>query len=634
MKILKPAYIVFLFPLLLYANTWWNDYSFDDTFVIGNPRVEQGIRAIPEIFTSYYYEEDNNTFGYRPVVQSIFAVEVSLWGKNPGLSHLLNTVLYAALCLLLYCFLRRLFAEAKESHLLFIVLLFASHPVHSEAVASLKNREELVAMLLGLSSLYFFLLYSERGRFIFLIPVPLFIFLAVLSKENALTWPLLMPLVYFVKHAFRPGELRRFIVPLLLSCFVFAVGWFAWKMPGMILPPADKELFAFENPLHTDTAFTSRLWMAGVTLGFYFKILLIPYPLRFYYGFNLFPETTGNYFFAIAAFALTAFLVVTAIRLYRRQKEIFFYIFFFFLSISVFTNYLIPVNGIVGERLVFQASLGFCGLLVAAATRYYPPRFSISLNKVLIFVIVVFSVMTFQRNRDWKDTKTLLEADIAKLENSAKGQVVYASFHLAEIMNRKAGGQYIHPEAARKILKHYQRSVEIDPGYISSYNNIGTIFLHLMQQPDSAIRYLRKALAARPGYTEARFNLANCFLQINLPDSARMHLEKLLNEQPDYSPAYIKMSDLCLQKKDFAGAAIYAEKALQADSVTDAPLIALGNLALLQNDTVTAVGWWEKAVARNPRNPGLLYGLFRYFKQTGDSLKAKRYDEMFRQQKK
>ena len=96
--------IVFLFACLLYVNTIPNDYNLDDELVTRDHRTtSKGISAIPEIIDSYYYEDDiGYKYGYRPVTHIFFAIEHEFLGENPHLSHVINVLLYAFLCLAIY----------------------------------------------------------------------------------------------------------------------------------------------------------------------------------------------------------------------------------------------------------------------------------------------------------------------------------------------------------------------------------------------------------------------------------------------------------------------------------------------------------------------------------------------------
>jgi len=173
-------YIVLFFfvcTVILYGNTVLNKWAVDDNFVTGpqNELVKKGFSAIPTIFSSFYVDTKGNTGSqqtdYRPIVKLTFAIEYGLWGGNKaGRSHIINILLYFWIITLLFFILKRLLKNYNILFPFLITLLFMAHPVHTEVVASLKNRDELLSFLCGLGGLHFFLMYSEkRGSFTFLL---------------------------------------------------------------------------------------------------------------------------------------------------------------------------------------------------------------------------------------------------------------------------------------------------------------------------------------------------------------------------------------------------------------------------------------------------------------------------------
>ena len=169
LKRISPAWWLFILSFLLYANTMYNGYNFDDTFVVqDNVTVQKGIKAIPEIFTSHYWTEKDNTFGYRPIIRASFALEMSLWGDHPAMSHLVNILLYALGVFVAFKVIRKIFFQIPEWIIFSGFLLFISHPLHTEVVASLKNREDLLVFLLGFISINIFLLYYNSKKILWL----------------------------------------------------------------------------------------------------------------------------------------------------------------------------------------------------------------------------------------------------------------------------------------------------------------------------------------------------------------------------------------------------------------------------------------------------------------------------------
>jgi hypothetical protein len=243
------AVLIFGFGFLLYANTLVNNYNLDDELVTKNHKLtSQGIKAIPEILTSpYYNDEMGYAYDYRPVVLISFAIEHQLFGDNPAVSHFINAALYAVLCLLVFLLLRSLFQNLYGPLIAFIIsALFAAFPVHTEVVASIKNRDEILAFIFALSSWLLILKSSNRVFSLKLVAGVVIFCLGLLSKGTVLSLAILIPLSLIF---FRMGSRVK---ALFLSA-AFALCLVAFTKTNsiqhqlflLVLPPALIALFLF-----------------------------------------------------------------------------------------------------------------------------------------------------------------------------------------------------------------------------------------------------------------------------------------------------------------------------------------------------------------------------------------------------
>ncbi len=222
----KGVAIVFTFSFLLYANSIPNQYNLDDELVTSvdakrqHPLTSKGIAAIPDIFTKPYYSDDMGyAYDYRPIVLTSFAIEHSLFGDNPHVSHLINVLLYSILCVLLLLTLRHLLSEYNDLVPFFITLLFAAFPVHTEVVASIKNRDEILSLLGGLGALYFFIAYAgSRKKILLLCAGGSFVF-GLLSKQTVLSLIIIIPILLIIFKKLPP--LQILIVSAILVAIAF-----------------------------------------------------------------------------------------------------------------------------------------------------------------------------------------------------------------------------------------------------------------------------------------------------------------------------------------------------------------------------------------------------------------------------
>ena len=152
-KYLYPV-ILLLAVFIQYRQTLDYGFVWDDKIVIQeNPRVKNGLQAIPDLFTKFKSPYRHDQYGYRPVTLLSFALEIEFWGVNPYYHHLMNLLYYALLCLLIFYFLSRIFKDYHPVFSFLIALIFTVHPLHVEVVANIKSRDEILAMLFVVLSL-------------------------------------------------------------------------------------------------------------------------------------------------------------------------------------------------------------------------------------------------------------------------------------------------------------------------------------------------------------------------------------------------------------------------------------------------------------------------------------------------
>jgi hypothetical protein len=185
---------------VLYGACVGFDYTLDDDlFVVKNEKVQNGISAIPSIFTSGT-KSLIGTLPYRPVVLGSFAIEQSLFDNNPAVRHFFNIVIYIVLLQVLFSLLLKLFKNYSSIFIACIVLLYAAHPIHTEVVSSVKGRDELLAALFGFLAWKTLIDFNTENIFNYkkLIVGSLLFLLSCLSKESGIVFLALIPLWNFM----------------------------------------------------------------------------------------------------------------------------------------------------------------------------------------------------------------------------------------------------------------------------------------------------------------------------------------------------------------------------------------------------------------------------------------------------
>jgi protein O-mannosyl-transferase len=250
--------IIALFGFALYANTLFHDFTQDDAIVVyDNMYTSQGIAGIPgllkyDTFFGFFKEEGKEklvTGGrYRPFTPIMFAIENQLFGSlkkdaagNPikdergntvleypaFIGHFFNIFWYIITGLLMYLVLRRLLRDRGETLAVVVsltaTLLFMAHPIHTEAVANIKGRDEIIALLGSLGALYFSLKAFDTQKQVWGLVAALLFFIGLMSKENAITFLGIIPLAYWFFTQVSIGTIVKQMMPLLAATVAFLV---------------------------------------------------------------------------------------------------------------------------------------------------------------------------------------------------------------------------------------------------------------------------------------------------------------------------------------------------------------------------------------------------------------------------
>ena len=563
----KHIYLCFLvLTFLLYGNTLKNKYSLDDEYVTitnfpvkgkeyipNNKLIEKGFAGIPKIWRSRYAHDADFTFDYRPVVTTTFAIEYGLFGQNPFVSHLINLLLYFILICLLFNTLSDIFRDHKQKMLFSFLpsLLFLIHPIHTEVVASLKCRDEILAFLFSLIALKYALLFYEKPSFKLAFIIFLTLFLGFFSKLSAVLIMFSIPLVILF---YRKTDIKK-LVFMSIGLYIAYIGFqeFTDTMPT---EENVRFFYHFENPLATEeVSFLQKLIIGIKTFGFYIQMLFFPYPLRFYYGSNMFDMSPGINSYFITGIAFIALCAIYYFK--KRDKDFLFSFLFFCMLILPFLNFITPVAGILGERLAFIASIGFTLLLTISIKNLFPSflytGFSSLFKKPLSYmapIVFICLIYVINRNNKWYNKLTLFEHDMPYVKNSAKANSLMGNEYF-EMLSSPIP-KYPISLLIEKGIKHYDLAVKNDSSFFTAYNNAGVIYYSYKGDFKTAKKYFTLAVNHRKNYTQAYENLGNCYKQENNIPMAVENYKKAILSKPYEFQSYNALVNLFFDGKQYA----------------------------------------------------------------------------------
>jgi tetratricopeptide (TPR) repeat protein len=670
------ALLVFLFAFLLYANTISHDYAVDDMIVVQkNKLTNKGFEGIGEIMTTdafygFFGEDYKFVAGgrYRPLSIVTFAVEVEFFGQNPHISHFINAVLYGITCVLIFFLLLHLFRTQinglwQLSIPLIATLLYAGHPIHTEVVANIKGRDEILGLLFSVLTLLLSVKYIDRKNAVLLLLTFVSFILALLSKENAITFLAVVPLtLYFFTHA-KVKDYVTITVPMVIIAGIYVM--LRQKFTDVDVMADTKEIL--NNPFVFATT-GERLATVAFTFWEYIRLLFIPHPLTHDYYFNQVPIIGWDNVKAILPFLLNLGILIWALTKIKSKNIFSFGILYYFVTISIVSNVLFTVGIAMNERFVFIPSLGFCIILAALlvkAVNYFKEKNFASLEvlspqptaMVLALILIGYSAKTFTRNLDWENDFTLFAADFknspnsAKIRNSYGGELVTRADKVAEPTRteylKKAEivlgeALKIYPNYQNALLLmgnakyklydslpearyYYEQTIKQRPDYYEGNFNLGTILLAKKYYAE-AIPYLKKSLIKGGDKYEPWFYLGDAYMNTNNPDSAIYYYQSTLKLKPDLAVAYYKIG-LCYakMKNDFSNGFANFEKAIQLDPSNYTFYEDLGVAHGINKEYQKAIEAFERGIKVKPDYPSFYNNIGITYKQLGDEAKANEY---------
>ena len=291
--------VIAVIAFALYINTANHEYVLDDSGAITeNQYVQEGFAGIPKLMKVDFWHFSNIHLGYyRPLSLITFAIEQEFFQQNPHVSHVINVFIFAISCFLLFIVLNKLFNSFHPAFAFIIALLYAAHPIHTEIVANIKGRDELLSFMSIMAMLWFSLKYVDSKKVLDLILSLLFCYLGMISKETALTGVLLLPMVLFYYTDKSIVEcIKSSILPMaVVLLFFIQKKYLLGTLSGII--PTDIVNYPYTQ---SGIKMPTTLFLFAMCL----KLLVFPHPLSYDYSYNQIPAVHMNNIWALLGLIL------------------------------------------------------------------------------------------------------------------------------------------------------------------------------------------------------------------------------------------------------------------------------------------------------------------------------------------
>jgi tetratricopeptide (TPR) repeat protein len=435
-KRVPPALVLVGAVAAVYLNSFRGDFQFDDYNVIVGNRAVHGFRAFLAALPG----------GIRPLLKLTYTLN---WTSGLGLFgfHLVNVALHAANAVLLFRVAKGIGGTpASDFVALLATLLFAVHPVQTEAVTYVSGRSVSLMAFFSLGCILAYLRGRERGsRFLLHIASPLFFLLAALSKEVAVTLPFALLLVESVRGDGR-GWKSAFAAQAVhwAMLFLLALGFFIHSGYGRLLEAC------FDIRSATSNLFTQ---IHGV--AYLFSRLLLPHALNIDPDLPVYPGWTSS----LLPEALSLLLLLAAgVFALRKRALAGFGILWFFLHLAP-TNSFVPRYDVANDRQLYLAAWGLFLALASGAEILRERGRERWVAAGAVLVVVLLGGITISRNEAYRSEVALWEDTAAKSPGKAR-------------VHNNLGYAYERAGRFGEARASYLRALAIDPGHARARGNL------------------------------------------------------------------------------------------------------------------------------------------------------------------
>ncbi len=595
---------------LIYSNTLSHDYALDDASAISaNYVTKKGLSGIPTIFKEHYRFGYWNSPGtlYRPVPLAMFAIEWQIAPDSPGFYHFMNVMMYVFTAFLLFWTLCKVIPKYSPILPFLTTLLFITHPVHVEVVANIKSRDEIMSFLFCISAVYFLWKYLKAKENKWLIFSILSYLLAMFSKENAITFLAVFPLLmYFFSKQTLTKNLS------ISALYVIPAGIYLMARTAILGGISGSKDLAplLDNFLSGAPDTATRLASTFLLVGKYLMTLVFPHPLGSDFGYNQIPLTGWSDWRVILVLLIVIGAVVFVLKELKNKGFVAFAILYFAITFSIFSNILVLIGSSFGDRFMYFPSLGFAMLLAFLILQLLKADYRLKSNSLgtffnnyklpiilTVIITLAYSFKTMDRNKVWYDSFTLYDNDIKIAPNSAK-----LNYHYGLELNKK-GLDENDPakkgEFMNKAFQHFAKAAEIYPDYHDAYGQMG--LMHYRNKSyDKAMENYEKSISLKQNNATVYSNMGIIYFERGNLSKAREVYEKAVQIDPRFVDARRNLGSVYAQLKQFDKAIEQFNQALKYEPDNAVVYLYLGYAHRDKGDNTTAQTYLNKAYALDP----------------------------------
>ncbi|MDD5547647.1 MAG: tetratricopeptide repeat protein [Candidatus Pacebacteria bacterium] len=506
--------------IVLYSNSFQNKMFWDDNDYILNNQYIKDWKYIPNYFSENIIAGAGLMSNYwRPMSLMAFSLEWHLWGNWAPGYHIVNTLFHVANAILIFFILSRL----VKSFWLSILpsLIFLIHPLQTEAVTYAAGLVDPLAVFFMFLGIIFYLKFRDSGASAiksipYFLTILMFI-LAIMAKEIGFMLPAFLFIIdlIFLDQKLSIKERLKKILKIIWPFIILAGAY-------VLLRATALNFINTFNFYRDGGLFATNM---GVRLLTFFKILTVYFGLLFWpIGLHMERsiELATSPFSLQVIFGGTIFigLIILAITQIKRHPILSFGIFWFFIGLAPTSNILIPINGLLYEHWLYHSLIGifliFIWLGKIAAEKF-------GIQKIVLVWLSIFiaflSVLTINRNKDWRDPIVFYNQILKYSPTSYR-------------VTNNLGMVYAENKKYEDAERTYKKAIALNPSGYVAYHNLGNLYL-TMGKDNLAEENYKSAINLNQNFVYPYFNLINIYLKNKDYKNALIYLEKIRTIYPD-----------------------------------------------------------------------------------------------------
>lgn len=584
-----PLALILFTTIFIYSPSFKNPFIWDDFHLVVNDENIKSFNNLPIIFKTHLYQHIGGSNFYRPIQSLSFMLDYSIWKLKPFGYHLTNLFFHLLTVILVYFFVRRIFDDTTG---LLTSLIFAVHPINTEAITYIAGRADPLSAFFFLASLLFYIRFkNDKGKrpFFFIMSI-LFFLVSLLTKEAILIFPLV--LILYDALALKQDSITLRSIKIYTPYFLVLFLYIFFRLFILGLPLGLIEHIPFKSYLLTmPKIIILYLWLLFFPINLHMERLEpITYSISD-------PQ-------AIVSIITLICIIWLSILISRRSKPLFFCISFFFITLLPMLN-LLTINAPMAEHWLYLPSIGMYSIVSFGLVRIIDFKKSIIpneailrsnssgsrrnskevstfgikqalLSKFVVFIFIgflsFFSIRTVLRNCEWGRPFEFYKDILKYTPHSAR-------VHL------NLGSIYMSLKDYKKAKQEFTSALELNPANPLCYQALG--FLDFIEDKKSeGIKKWKMALDIAPFNRPTREIMNKALYMEN---KKFRKLLKAITVNPKNIMAYYRLSKMYMQNGLYLEALAVLEKLLEIDpNYTDA----LFNRAWLYSK----LGLYEKAI--------------------------------------